>query len=453
MLPLFDPLYAFLDTLTGHLALVLYLLAITDEHAVRQRLKKLPVLILSPAAATALSAVLYSLPLPGWQYFISSLAVMLMCTLWVRWAWMFDFWQAFAAVCMASVFQVAGATVSFWVLSEDVLLAVDEEVLFAADEDVLFAAAAVVHLGIAAIAAGVLYRLRFGKWFRVLLARDAAPWRTALLLFTLEASMEIFLWLARGIQAKYLPFYFTLVAVMAVLMAALVVYLARRADDLSKIQAQQDVINQQRLYEQDLEAIRGEVRAFRHDYKNLLAGLSQQDGEAECLRKTLAELDSGFDMRLGRKIQVSAQIGNLRVPEVRSLLLSKIAGMREMGVECALEVLYPVTDVYMDVWDFVRCLGILTDNAAEAAAETERPWVEILFLEQDGRVFLRVSNPYANPIDSEKLWDEGWSTKGTGRGIGLFGYQQILSCYPNASACTSWENGVFVQELTVVSGL
>ena len=201
--------------------------------------------------------------------------------------------------------------------------------------------------------------------------------------------------------------------------------------------------------------IRLEARAFRHDYKNLLAGLSQQagEGELEGLRRTLSELDAGFDRRLGQRIQASAQIGNLQIPEVRSLLLSKLTAMGEKGVECRLEALYPVTSVHMDVWDYVRCLGILIDNALEAALDTERPWVEIVLLAQDRRVFLRVSNPYANPVDPEGMWTEGWSTKGAGRGLGLPSYQRILEGCPGASPCTSWDGGVFVQELTVGGGL
>lgn len=207
----------------------------------------------------------------------------------------------------------------------------------------------------------------------------------------------------------------------------------------------------QRLYEQDLEMIRRETRAFRHDYKNLLAGLSWQaeEGELEGLRRALSELDAGFDMRLGRKIQESVQIGNLQIPEVRSLLMSKLAVMREKGAQCRLEALYPVEAVDMDVWDFVRCLGILTDNALEAALETKQPWVEISLLAQGGRVFLKVSNSFANAVEPEKMWNEGWSTKGPGRGLGLSGYRRILESYPNVSACTSWEDGVFSQEMTV----
>lgn len=103
----------------------------------------------------------------------------------------------------------------------------------------------------------------------------------------------------------------------------------------------------------------------------------------------------------------------------------------------------------MDLWDFTRCLGILLDNAAEAALGTGTPWVEMILLSQKGRLSLRVSNPYAGTIDPDKIWAEGFSTKGTGRGLGLASYQRMLAGCPNAAASTSWAGGVFVQELTV----
>ncbi len=161
------------------------------------------------------------------------------------------------------------------------------------------------------------------------------------------------------------------------------------------------------------------------------------------------ELDAGFDRRIGEKIRVSTQIGNVRVPQVRSLLLSKLAAMSKQGIDCRLEALYPVERVGMDPWSFTRCLGILLDNAAEAALETETPWVEIILLSQKGRLSLRVSNPYAGMIDPDKIWAEGFSTKGEGRGLGLASYHRILADCPNAATSTSWAGGVFVQELTV----
>ena len=49
-----------LDTLTGHLILVAYLMAVTDEQAVWRRLKRLPPLLLSPAVATLAASVLFA---------------------------------------------------------------------------------------------------------------------------------------------------------------------------------------------------------------------------------------------------------------------------------------------------------------------------------------------------------------------------------------------------------
>ena len=431
----------YLDYLTGNFALGIYLLAVTDERAVLRRLKKFLPLFLFPIIEILLVIGMYSIPeLRRFQYYILSFIILLMCTFWTRWAWQFGFWQALAATCMAGIFQVCESTLSRVLIWENTL-----------DESTPFAVVMLLYLGISTAAVLLLYRLRFGRWFRLLLDSKSAVRRTAFLLFALEVVMEMLLRMVFGVKPQFLGFYYVVVAVMVIMTAMLMVYLAQRFDAARKMQAQQDVIAQQRLYEQDLEAIRREVRTFRHDYKNLLAGLAQQagEGELEGLCHTLSELDAGFDQRLGKKIQASTQIGNLQIPEVRSLLLSKLTAMREKGVECRLEVLYPVTAVDMDVWDFVRCLGILTDNAWEAALDLEEPWVEIVLLAQEGRVFLRVSNSYTNTIEPGNMWNDGWSTKGTGRGLGLSSYQRILEGYPNTSHGTSWENGVFVQKLTV----
>ncbi len=432
-----DCLTSFTGSLIAHATLVVYLFVIMDVRGWRM-LKKLPALLLSPLMGTLLGAGLYRL-VPShsvFRYCVNSFAILLMCALWIRWVWRIGFWQALAATCMAGVFQVSASCLS------QILLLYSELQL---------AAVAAINWMVVPASALLLYRLHFGHWFRLLLEDGFGQRRTALFLFALEVSMEAFLLLQAGIQPDYLVPYYLLVLVMAALETGLVIYSAGRQDAARKMEAQRDVIAQQQLYERDLEAIRQEVRSFRHDYKNLLAGLSEQadEGELDKLRATLSELDAGFDRRIGEKIQASAQIGNVRIHQVRSLLLSKLAAMREKKIDCRLEVLYPAERVGMDPWDFTRCLGILLDNAAEAAIETETPWVEIILLSQKDKLSLRVSNPYNGVIDPDKIWTEGFSTKGEGRGLGLPGYQRILADYPNAASSTGWAGGVFIQEMTV----
>ena len=418
MFTLEDYLTSFTGSLIAHAALAVYLFVIMDVRGWRM-LKKLPLLLLSPLASTLLAASLYALfPNHGvFRYCVGSFAILVMCTLWVRWAWRTEFWRAFSAVCMGGELQFTA--VIYWV--------------------------------VVPISAPLLHRLRFGHWFRFLLEAGFGQRRTVLFLFAQEAAMETFLILQVGIQPEYLVPYFMLVLAMTALEAGLVIYLGQRLDAARKMEAQRDVIAQQQLYERDLESIRQEVRSFRHDYKNLLAGLSEQadEGELDELRAALSELDAGFDRRIGEKIRASTQLGNVQIPQVRSLLLSKLAAMGQKGIDCRLEALYPVERVGMDVWDFARCLGILLDNAAEAALETEMPWVEIVLLSQKDGLSLRVSNPYIGAIDPDKIWTEGFSTKGEGRGLGLSGYQRILADCPHAASSTSWADGVFIQELKV----
>ena len=430
-----------LDSLFGYLILVCYLLAVTDERQALRRLKKLPALLLAPLLASLTSLGLYAVS--DWrgfglfQYFLTSALNLVLCTFWTAWAWRLDRWRAFSAVCMAAILQVATSA-----LAQTLFLFLPEGLL----PDVGALAAALLF---SIAAAALLGRLRFGAWFRLLLEDRSGLRRTAALLFALLESMETFLILQNGVGTAYLAAYYLLAVALAAVILGLIVNLARSFDSARTVQVQRDVIAQQQLYEQDLEAIRQEVRAFRHDYKNLLAGLAREADEETELRAMLAELDEGFDRQLGERIRLSAQIGNLRVPQLRSLLLNKLALLREKGADCRLEVLYPVESVGMDVWDFVRCLGVLLDNAAEAALETPRPWVEAVLLSQGGRLYLRVSNPYAGAVDPGRMWERGWSTKGAGRGLGLSSYRGVLERYPNASPCTGWEDGVFVQELTV----
>ena len=437
MFTLEDYLVSFIGTLIPHAVLAVYLFVIMGTRG-RRVLKKLPALLLSPLLATLLAAGLYTLlPNRGLiRYCITTFAILLMCTFWVRWAWRTEFWRAFSAVCIGGVFQMTTSCLTqILVLYSDLPLA----------------AVMAVSLIMVPAPAFLLYRLRFGHWFRLLLGEGFSQRRMALFFFAMEVAMEAFLILQVGVRPEYLVPYYVLVLAMAALEAGLVIYLARRLDDTRKMEAQQDIIAQQQLYERDLEAIRQEVRSFRHDYKNLLAGLSEQadKGELDQLRTALSELDTGFDRRIGEKIRASTQIGNVCVPQVRSLLLSKLAAMGEQKIDCRMEALYPVERVGMDPWDFTRCLGILLDNAAEAALETDTPWVEIVLLSQKGRLSLRVSNPYIGTVDPDKIWTENFSTKGESRGLGLPGYQRILTGYPNAATSTAWAGGVFVQELTV----
>ena len=162
-------LLTFIDTLVGHALFLIYLMAVLDGRAVVRQLKKLPVLLLSPLTAACVSAWLRTAALPVHKYIVSSLVIFTMCSLWTMWVWRLHFWQAFSAVCMSGIFQVATS-------------ALGQAVRLPAEYIAIFLPALAIAL--------LLKKLRFGASFRLLLEDGQNRHRIALLLWGMEFRSE-----------------------------------------------------------------------------------------------------------------------------------------------------------------------------------------------------------------------------------------------------------------------
>lgn len=65
-------------------------------------------------------------------------------------------------------------------------------------------------------------------------------------------------------------------------------------------------------------------------------------------------------------------------------------------------------------------LGVLIDNALEAAYESEEKLIFIEFAEIKDSIIININNTFSNEVDLEKLGEKDYSTKGKNHGIGLF---------------------------------
>lgn len=431
------------DHLLGELTLFLWLCSLFPSPAAKPFLKKLPpVFFLAPVTAAfnwIAAGIIKNTPLMWLVY----LLITSFFTLWSMWVWRRPFWHCLAAVCISGMMEISFSVIFSHLLESCILLTAPKYA-----SPVFLTHLLWLTLPLHPALSLLLKRLWAEEGACMIPEHPVHIRRTALLLAALETAFVILSHMQYGIEPRYLAEYLAVTAVMAVLATTLLFHLSLRDMDQRRLLLQEDMLTRQQLYEQSLEELQQELRTFRHDCRNLLAGLAGSS-ENGALSRSFSELEAGFEKRLGEKLRTAAQIGNLRIPQVRSLLLGKLTQMAENGILCRLEVLYPVAYVAMDLWDLIRCLGILIDNAAEAALETEQPWVELLFLQEACTLTFQVSNPWSRAADPENFWSEGWSSKGQGRGMGLFSYQKILRKYPNASAATRWSDGIFIQELTI----
>ena len=433
-----------MDSLCSHMVLGFYLFAVLDEKLCWKKMGKF---VLLAGSFPGIFGGLGGLFMPGQVllfYVLSTVIVFSIATFVVSRLWNRDLWRAFCLVGISAILQVSNAAVVGSIVQSITLEQLADFLLFAQQMFLLYPLTA---WGISSL----LKKLHFGRPIQYLLEDGRHIRRTAVVVLLLEITVEVFFTQRMMLNNKLLFTYNAAVIILTLLLLCLIMYLARREESTRKIQLQESMILQQQMYVENLEEMQREMRIFRHDYKNMLSGmyLYAQEGEVGKIQKTLEKLEMDFDQKIGEKIYATTQMGNIRIPEVKGLVMSKLVKMNELGIPCRLEAFYPIVEIGMDVWDFNRCLGILLDNAIEAAQESGQPGVELLLMSQGGFLTVRVANPWEGEIDITRIWEEGYSTKGGERGLGLSSCRKILEKYPGAVLVTSCENKTFVQELTL----
>lgn len=433
-------LYCILDCTVSHLVLYLYLGAMP---ALPVRWRGLALFFPLVVAVTTL--------LNLWQifgsldyrlaYVLSSVATFLGNLLFVWMAWERSLPRACVYTSVGAILQVGTVAMVTAFLGElDV---------WNPSQTMLFLNIAVFgYAGLGLLGRSLILRARLPERIRSLLDRSKNPWQVAAGVLGLEIVCECFIMLKDVMEIYFFGTYFIGALLLIVGILFVLVYFSMKAETEARLQAQAVLLAQQSLYVQSLERMQQEFRAFRHDYKNMLSGLylSAREGDLEPVRRTLRSMEQEFDGKVGEDIRRMTQLGNIRIIEVKGLILTKLHEMQRQEVRCYLEALYPVSRIDMDTLDVLRCLGILLDNAMEAAKDTREPAVELLISSLESGVTIVVRNPVKEEPPLDRIWDNGYSTKGGGRGLGLFNYRQITEKYPNVQTETHCHGGEFVQE-------
>ena len=122
----------------------------------------------------------------------------------------------------------------------------------------------------------------------------------------------------------------------------------------------------------------------------------------------------------------------LEEPAVVALIYEKINEAIEEGIE--VHTIFSCSMLYRGVSDviWVQILGTLLDNAIEAEEEFDgqkKMWIEIQEQKGNaGKVSIYIANAcYKKSQDElEQLFEYGYSTKGEGRGIGLYDVKMLV---------------------------
>lgn len=109
----------------------------------------------------------------------------------------------------------------------------------------------------------------------------------------------------------------------------------------------------------------------------------------------------------------------------------------------------------MNDYEFTRILGILLDNAIEAASICNSKNIQIDFhdIKPQHYQVLKIKNTYlSNSIDVHKIFEKGYTTKTNDKhchGLGLWQVDKIINKHTNIELNTLTDETYFVQELKI----
>ena len=205
-------------------------------------------------------------------------------------------------------------------------------------------------------------------------------------------------------------------------------------------------------YTRSLEEVYTDMRKFRHDYINILSSIvgyiedDDMDGLKQHFYSNIMPLGEGIknnNFRIGL-------LKNIDIVELKGLLSSKIIQAQGKGIDVFLDISDRIDNISMDIIDMVRVIGILIDNAIEAAEICEKPIIKLGLIKKKESILIVIINSCVEDTPPVyKVFQKGFSTKGKDRGMGLSNVRDIINKASNIFLDTTINNGEFIQKLEI----
>lgn len=253
-------------------------------------------------------------------------------------------------------------------------------------------------------------------------------------------------------ESNSLNFYAIIFVSITVLLSLVILLLSAFALREMKYKRKLQEIEAYYEYTLRIESINNEMRKFRHDYVNILTILSDyiREDDMPGLRKYFDEhIVPMKDKLKTRSIKMNG-IEKLKVREIKGLITTKIIQAQEKRIPISIEVPDEIDRISMNTVELSRIIGIIVDNAIEASENLEEPLINIAFIDNDESVTFIVMNKCSDDIPKiHELFEQGFSTKGDNRGLGLSTLKELTDSNENVLLDTVIENGYFVQKVEI----
>lgn len=208
-------------------------------------------------------------------------------------------------------------------------------------------------------------------------------------------------------------------------------------------------LEQEKEYNKSLKSLQDELHTFRHDFSNIMCTIGGyvQVKDMNGLSKYYSQIQKDVTKINNLGALNPETINN---PAVYALISSKYNDALELGIEMNINIFIDLNKLNMKIYEFTRVLGILLDNAIEAAKECNDKTINIEIRKDSkrNRQLLIIENTYSNKdVNTDKIFEKDFSTKEGNSGLGLWEVRKILNRNTNLNLFTTKNDILFKQQL------
>lgn len=211
-------------------------------------------------------------------------------------------------------------------------------------------------------------------------------------------------------------------------------------------------LNQANIYNKALLEIVDSLRLLKHDYNNILQAIN-----GYILTKQYEELDTHIqELTKGARIISSVESVSPNIinqPAIYGVVGDKYFIATDKKMKFNINVTTDIKSIDFDFTNLSRIIGILLDNAIEAAEKSNDKKVSISFTynKRKNADSIQIKNTVKDGlnIDINNIFNKGVSSKNVKSGLGLWEVRKIISKTKNAQIYAEYENNVFTQNIII----
>lgn len=243
-------------------------------------------------------------------------------------------------------------------------------------------------------------------------------------------------------------------AFISIIILSLIFYRQGLKESLEKELLKRELENL-KAYSEEIENVTKEMRAFKHDYKNILLSLNEyiENNKWDNLKVYFKQEVFNYTDDIDKDNLRFSLLSNIKILPLKSLISSKIIKAKGLNIEVFIDIQEVIEDVDMSVVDLCRVIGNLLDNAIEEAEKSSEKSIQLGIVKKGQRVLFIIKNSTSKDVvDVHKMFQKGFSTKGKNRGFGLNNVKDLIdNKYVNVTLSTEIDdNREWVKQLLSV---